>query len=174
MRVSSERFGLTQCATGKASLCLSEDTTGDHRIFDSGDARQSVEIDTLDLDAYFRDYTGRIDFIKMDIQGPEDAALCGTVKLLETHGVERILMEFWPTGLKAYGVRPDAPLRLLESRGFHILDLDEPEQCVVRRTIPKLVDKYTSGRRTWTNLFCTTGHALRTWRDKYPQRGGRL
>ena len=80
MRVSSERFGLTQCATGKASLCLSEDTTGDHRIFDSGDARQSVEIDTLDLNAYFRDYTGRIDFIKMDIQGAEDAALCGMVK----------------------------------------------------------------------------------------------
>ena len=55
---------------------------------------------------------------------------------------------------------PDAPLRLLESKGFHILDLDEPEQCVVRRTIPNLVNKYTSGRRTWTNLFCIRGNAL--------------
>jgi len=57
--------------TGKIRLYLSEVNKGDHRIYDSHDGRKSIEIETIRLDDYFKNYNVRIDFIKMDVQGAE-------------------------------------------------------------------------------------------------------
>jgi len=57
--------------TGKIKLYLCEDNKGDHRIYNSHDGRQSIEIEAIRLDDYFKNYNGAVDFIKMDIQGAE-------------------------------------------------------------------------------------------------------
>jgi len=56
---------------GKIKLYLSEENSGDHRIYNSHDGRKFIEVEAIRLDDYFKNYNGAIDFIKMDIQGAE-------------------------------------------------------------------------------------------------------
>jgi len=55
--------------TGNARLYLSPKSTVDHRIYSSNDNRKFIDVEAVRLDDYFLDNNGKIDFIKMDIQG---------------------------------------------------------------------------------------------------------
>jgi FkbM family methyltransferase len=79
--------------TGNIRLYLCEDDIGDHRIYNSYDNHQSIQIEVTRLDDYFKDYNGKIDFIKMDIQGAEDAALQGMLYLLKKNKNLKIITE---------------------------------------------------------------------------------
>ena len=63
-----------------------------------------VEVETITLDEFFRDT--KIDVIKMDIQGAEGLAIEGAKKILRNNNDLKILMEFWPDGLKSLGTNP--------------------------------------------------------------------
>ena len=89
---------------GAARLYLAEKNSGDNRMYDSHERRRSVEIETVALDDYFAAYDAPISLIKMDIQGAEHAALCGMSELLRRNKGVRIVSEFWPAGLKLFGV----------------------------------------------------------------------
>jgi len=140
--------------TRKVRLCLSEDNSGDNRIYDSLDGRRSVEVETLSLDDYFAGYQGRIDFIKMDIQGAEPAALRGMAGLLAKNAEVKLITEFWPLGLKLSGVEPETYLRLLVDRGFTLSNIDEQQNKIVSTSIPELLTQYTPERSNQTNLLC--------------------
>lgn len=86
--------GAVSNKTGKAKLYLSEDNKGDHRIYDSHDNRNFIEIETIRLDDYFKNNTSKIDFIKMDIQGAEWAAIQGMPDLLKKNEGIKIITEF--------------------------------------------------------------------------------
>ena len=90
-------------ATGKLKLYLCESNKADHRIYNSDDGRQSIDIESVRLGNYFQDYDEKIDFIKMDIQGAEAGALRGMTTLLERNKNVTIVTEFWPIGLKRFG-----------------------------------------------------------------------
>ena len=68
---------------GKNKLYISENSTGIHRIYDTRDGRKFIEIESIRLDDYFKSYNGRIDWIKIDIEGAEWAAIQGMPLLLE-------------------------------------------------------------------------------------------
>lgn len=108
--------------TGKLKLYLSEDNPGDHRIYNSHDGRKSFEIEAIRLDDYFKDYDGKIDFIKMDIQGAEGWAIQGMLNLLKKNKTVKIVSEFWPIGLKRSGIEPDEYLKLLIELGFKLYE----------------------------------------------------
>jgi len=46
-------------------------------IYDTYDNRKTVEIDGISLDDLFKNYDGKVDYIKMDIQGAEGRAIQG-------------------------------------------------------------------------------------------------
>lgn len=75
------------------------------------------------------DYLGDtpVDFVKMDIQGSEFAALRGMPRTLERNKAIQIVMEFTPELIDD----KDAFFRLLSSAGFSMLDLDN-EKPVTR------------------------------------------
>ena len=56
---------------GKLGLYLNEDRKAAHRIYDPHNGSKSIEIESIKLDDYFKDYDGEMDFIKMDIEGAE-------------------------------------------------------------------------------------------------------
>lgn len=145
---------------GKASLYLSANNSGDHRICDSREARGTIEIETVSLDDYFKDYKRTIDFVKMDIQGAEYAALCGMTTLLETDRVMRLMTEFWPHGLRTYGIQPSVFLSFLADRGFRLLDVDEEQRRVVPASVAELMERYTRGVRSYTNILCVRGEDI--------------
>jgi FkbM family methyltransferase len=139
--------------TGKIRLYLSKDNRADHRIYNSGDGRQSIESEATRLDDYFKNYDGKIAFIKMDIQGAEGGALQGMFNLLKKNNV-KIAMEFCPIGLKRFGMEPEECLKLLTESGFTLYEIAEREKKIKPVDIPKLLEIYTPEEENRTNLFC--------------------
>lgn len=137
---------------GKIKLFLSEDNTEGHIIYDLNDGRKSIEIESVRLNDYFKNYDGTIDFIKMDIEGAEGEAVCGMSDLLKKN--VKIATEFNPSLLKGSGMGPEKYLKLLIKHGFKLYHLDEQEKKIEPVNIPKLLEKYSPGREVHTNLLC--------------------
>lgn len=141
-------------ATGRIRLYLCEENRGDHRIYDSGDGRQSLEVEAVRLDDYFDGYDGQVDFIKMDIQGAEARALQGMAGLLERHRHLTMMTEFWPVGLKRCGTDPQEYLKSLIDRGFEIFHINEQSRQVEVVVVPDLLALHAPEKGSYTNLLC--------------------
>jgi FkbM family methyltransferase len=90
--------------SGRARLYLSDILNVDHRTYATEeDSRRTVPIDIIALDDYFKPGQ-RVDLIKMDIQGYELHALRGACRVLADNSDLKLLLEFWPYGLKQAGV----------------------------------------------------------------------
>ena len=103
---------------GTTSLFLSPDFNIDHRTFDTHEGRESIELPVITLDDYFRDR--RVDFIKVDVQGAEHAVLRGAARLIQDNPAMRLLIEFWPYGLRQAGTEPSALLDFIKSLGLDV------------------------------------------------------
>jgi FkbM family methyltransferase len=95
---------LSQAAVGESSgrskLYVSDKLNVDHRTYaTTGDSRCAVPVDIVALDNYFKPGE-RVDLIKMDIQGYELRALRGANRVLADNPDIKLLVEFWPYGLK--------------------------------------------------------------------------
>ncbi len=103
--------------SGTAGLYLSDKTNVDHRMYDSGDGREKVNVALVKLDEYFPVGT-RVDFIKIDVQGHEYSVLKGATRLFGDNPQIACLLEFWPFGLAKAGVKPADVLRFITGLGF--------------------------------------------------------
>jgi FkbM family methyltransferase len=139
--------------TEKLKLYLCEDNNGDHRIYDSHDGRKCIEIESVKLDNYFKDYNGKVDFIKIDIQGAEAAAAQGMFNLLKKNKSVKIISEFWPIGLKRFGVEPIEYLNLLTKLGFRLFNIEEQKK-ITPTSISELLERYTLKKENFANLLC--------------------
>jgi FkbM family methyltransferase len=106
--------------SGKSQLYLSDKLNVDHRAYMAeGDSRRSVPIEIVALDEYFKPGQ-RVDLIKMDIQGYELHALRGADRVLEDNPDIKLLVEFWPYGLKQAGASWVDLITALERKGLVI------------------------------------------------------
>lgn len=121
---------LERCAlsdrTGTATLHLDRSNLGAPSLNQANlpDRGGAVEAPTTSLDRYLDDKDARVDLIKLDVQGAEGLVLEGAEGLLSTDGL-RIVMEFWPGGLRNLGTDPATLLQRLRDRGFDLAWLDE-------------------------------------------------
>jgi FkbM family methyltransferase len=100
VRLSQAAVG--ECS-GKAALYLSDKLNVDHRTYATEEEpRRTVPIDIIALDDYFKPGQ-RVDLVKMDIQGYELHALRGASRVLADNSDLKLLVEFWPYGLKQAG-----------------------------------------------------------------------
>lgn len=139
--------------TGKGKLYISEDNLGAHTIYNSNDNRQWIEIEVIRLDDYFKNYNGKIDFIKIDIEGAEYEAIQGMRNLLKRNNVT-IVTEFNTFALKRSIIQPEEYLKLLIELGFKLYELNEQEKKIKPVNIPKLLEKYPPEEKISTNLLC--------------------
>lgn len=121
-------------------LYLSVGNKGDHRIYDSANNRPSVAVDAVRLDDFLNEFIGRVDFIKMDIQGAEGKALEGMSMLVRSSKQVKIITEFWPSGLEQSGVNPRQYLRLLSDFGFTLYQIDETRRTINAVNPQELLD----------------------------------
>jgi len=140
--------------TGVVRLYLCEDNKGNHRICDAHDARESIEVEAIRLDDYFEAYDGKIDFIKIDIEGAEQEALLGASSLLTRNEDVKVATEFCPLLLEAFGVKPEEYLRLLTQLGFELYDMNEQKYRIKPAIITELLETYTPELGNLTNLLC--------------------
>jgi len=90
-----------------------------------------VEVETITLDEFFENVIrdNRIDFIQMDTQGAEGLIVEGAGKILKNNNL-KVMMEFWPYGLKNLGTDPLKLLHKLQNYGFKIKLIDGANHCI--------------------------------------------
>lgn len=112
-------------SSGKITLFISDDINIDHKTYDNGEMRRTVEVKSIRMDDYLTEKE-KIDFIKIDIQGYDYFALKGCQELISRNPEIVIFGEFWPSALNDAGVNPESYIELLEELGLnvHLLDLE--------------------------------------------------
>jgi FkbM family methyltransferase len=150
---------------GRLELFRSDENKGDHRIYDSGDGRIPIPVESVRLDDHLQRNNDRIDFIKMDIQGAEGAALSGMLDILARNATLRFVSEFWPAGLRRAGTEPRQYLDGIHSLGFELYRLVDWESRIEATNPARLLERYdVAGREPepYTNLLCARAGALKT------------
>lgn len=137
----------------RASLFLEEKNSGDHKLWPSL-GQKRVDIETTSLDCFFLNCAYEPDIIKLDIQGAEMAALGGMDGLITLNRFLKLIIEFWPVGIRGYGDSPEELLeKLLEYdfRIYHIttrgLEATNPARLL------KLCEA-REGELKFTNIYC--------------------
>lgn len=142
---------------GTLRLYLSEENKGDHRIFETEEARESIEIEAVALDDYFEGREPRIDFIKIDTQGAEAVIIDGLDRVIRANPAITLVVEFWPRALHEFGRESDALLEKFEGYGFHFFSLGVwGKPSPLRLVKPaELSQKLTIENDRFTNLLLT-------------------
>lgn len=113
--------------TGEQLLYFSSDLNVDHRTYPTeGELRRTLRIQATALDDYFKPGE-RVDLIKMDIQGYELRALKGAARVMAENDSIKLLLEFWPYGLKQAGDSWHTLIDYLSDRGMQIQQICRSE-----------------------------------------------
>jgi FkbM family methyltransferase len=139
-------------------LCLNKDNQADNRLINSINNLQNfIDVNSISLDDYFRDYSGKIDFVKIDAQGAEAAIIKGMDGILRKNKDIKLLVEFWPFGLNYCGSSADLFLKLLSGYGFIFHKVSLGSNALIKVGIKELLEVYAVDKRNFTNLFCIRG-----------------
>jgi len=138
--------------SGGSQLYISDKLNVDHRTYsDEGSSRRTVPIEMIALDDYFKPGE-RVDLIKMDIQGYELHALRGAARVCRDNPDIKLLLEFWPYGLRQAGANWVDLIAALETKGMVVGQV--PSEGIISfnsRAVSENPDWYIS-------LFASRGH----------------
>lgn len=126
---------------GKASLYICHGDRRNNSLYDKYD--RYIEVDTIRSDDYLNGH--HIDFIKMDIQGGEVAALEGMSNILQNNKNVKMIIEAWTVGLIKAGTDIDRFVKLLLENKFQLFYIDG-------KTIDTL--EFSEGKFNFLNIFC--------------------
>jgi hypothetical protein len=121
----------------------------DHRTYlTDNSARRVVQIEMVALDDYFKPGQ-RVDFIKMDIQGYELHALRGAGRVLADNPAAKLLLEFWPYGLKQAGTNWVELIDALTGKNMTVSEVTR------RGLVPLRSSSITEDADFYVNLFAS-------------------
>lgn len=140
--------------SGEARLYLNRENTGDHRIYDSKDKRESILVKTTTLDDFFKDLMRNVSLIKMDIQGGELRVFKSTLSLIRNNPNIKIFTEFWPLGLKLNHGSGKEYLNLLTKYHFKLFLINEKEKILTQVTVKELLKLFPANSMDYANLYC--------------------
>jgi FkbM family methyltransferase len=135
-------------ANGRATFQRGTFNSGDNRLGTGKSGAQSIEVEVARLDEMVP--VRAVDFIKLDVQGYELAALNGMQQLVASSPNLHVLFEFWPAGLHSANATPEALFKFFHDRDFRIHELEggRPRQL---NTPAALVERL--GAKRYTNLL---------------------
>ena len=116
--------------TDKVKLFLGDNDSAINRIYDAklGDAKESIDVESVTVDEYFKENDELINFIKIDSEGSEVKIINGMKQFLSRNQELVMMTEFFPFLIKKSGDEPNQYLKSLEKSGFslyNILDKNE-------------------------------------------------
>lgn len=125
--------------SGTSRLFRSADNQGDHRLFDAGDGRVSVNVSITTLDDLLSDRADAFHLVKLDTQGSEALILRGARQTLQAQGHRLIwIVEFWPFGLERSGAGVAELLDAMNALDMNLAILDETQQRAVQTDATEL------------------------------------
>lgn len=137
---------------GKVSLALSKSNTAGHHInSEQQDPKNSIQVDAIIADNYFKNFEHTINFIKMDVEGAESMVLGGMTNLLKNNTALKMMVEYNPYAIKNMGLKPISYLELLVQNGFRMMDINNKNMKIENTNVQSLVTKYND---EYTNLLC--------------------
>jgi FkbM family methyltransferase len=129
---------------GTARLHLSDTNLGDHRVFDDGTSRSSIDVPIGSLDTILAGEQRLPDIVKSDTQGSEARVLAGARRLLDAGWRPVMLLEFWPFGLLHSGDDPSAVPDRLEQSGYLMYEVSEANPRLVLLTRRRMQARLSS------------------------------
>lgn len=91
----------------------------------AGGAAGTFEIRARSLDGILDEAgVGRVDVLKMDIEGAEARALAGLARRLRTGAIDWIVLEVHPAHLRRQGVSPESVVNDLRASGYDAWQID--------------------------------------------------
>ena len=110
--------------------------------------QDTVEVEVQTLDSFFKDYDGKVDFIKMHVEGAELTVLEGMEDILNKNKNLIIITRFLPSLLAGFGSPPEEYLNRLVGQGFKLYDISEPEEGVYLTDVASILKQYPPGEGT--------------------------
>jgi FkbM family methyltransferase len=145
-----------QCALGRAnrlaSFHRSAFNSGDNRLDDASGEHDAIEVSVQRFDDLQPD--SKPDFVKIDVQGHELAALSGMERALSANRNVQVLFEFSPAALEKAGTPPNQLLEFFRERGFELYETAGARLTKLRNPRQLIFD--LRGRR-YTNLLAARG-----------------
>lgn len=127
-------------ASGTLRLFLSSAGRGDHRSYDPGGGRTSVEVDVVTLDQHLRAAGGDVHVIKIDTRGAECAVLAGMKTLFTEHRELSLAVAYYPRFVEAMGYQPAECFGALANHGYALQLIDETAAATRPVTVESLRD----------------------------------
>ena len=135
---------------GKVTLVLNKENTGGHYI-SKQPTKNSIQVDAITVDDYFKNFGYKIDFIKMDVEGAESMVLKGMANLLKHNADLKMMVEYNSSAIRNMGLEPTSYLKLLIKNGFRLIDINSKNMKIENTDVQSLVKKYDD---EYTNLLC--------------------
>jgi FkbM family methyltransferase len=111
-------------APGTLKLYRNSSNRGDNRFYANDLADNSVDVEVACADDVLAGLgIGKVDLIKIDVQGFEGKVLCGLERTIRNSPPLTILSEFWPWGLREAGSDPFEVLKRLQGFGLQLHEL---------------------------------------------------
>lgn len=139
---------------GFLDLFLDERNTGDNRLFQD-DRGPGVRVRAVALDA-LPSIRPPIDVVKIDVQGAEEAVIEGMKHLLSRSPSARVVLEYWPFGLRALGRDERGALDHYRSLGYRVRVQDPEEPGIAEWTDDEILEHCSKhAGELHTNLVLT-------------------
>jgi len=143
--------------TEKLKIYTSKNLNVDHRTYRPEEFDEELEIEAVSMDDYMMKKDpaegGRVDFIKMDIQGFEMQAIQGMQRILRKNHDIKIISEFWPYGLKKAGSSLTEYFKFLTEQGFTCYLLEK--NALEKLSLEKVASLEGLGEEQYFNIFAS-------------------
>jgi FkbM family methyltransferase len=140
--------------SGVQRLYKNAGNLGDHRLGHGGAGREWVDVPVVALDDLFDEIGDRVDFIKIDIQGGEPAAIDGAQRLIAASHPLALISELWPGGIRAAGNDPLTYLQTLRRHGFEMAIIGSAAHAGLQPLDGEDALRRLCERDQEVNLFC--------------------